>query len=660
MVKLPKWVIPDKFPALFDHDSATVIEMTAKLYGAMNGLIDDYNTFVERINAEIEAFEVSMTKDYDTFIISMRQEFQDFIDTIELKVKAQDKTITDKFNDQNEVLINSVKAQDAKIANAISQQNLVISDAVDYMKLNLVQSLNSVIDDMKDNGEFSAEVEKVFNGLVNDVTVLNNRVNTLTALPEGSTVGDAELIDIRNGKNGKVYTTAGEAVRGQFGEVSERIGNITEITKNLANITTIRLGEIWNTYPDANRACLYVDVLPNTTYSVSFDGGDFEGIYLVEKSSSESTTDIRNTALVNNTTFTTHENTNVVVVSFNKTNVSKTDFNHFWIQIEENNFVTPYLPHEVASDKFVRDCVIDYVTPEMFGAYGDGEHDDYEAIKTAMGTGRKVVFTANKKYYVSKTLLMGGKPVYLDGNNCTILSGATTRVFSVSVANHSHGIESTEHRVTIKNFKIDCINVETGLEVLSARQSVFENLTFINVRKTAVYYESGYENTFKDIYVYGIAPYCVGFLVDGGDSTFENLYGYDVDIFVRTSGTNVYNNLHAWIHTASRYENSIFFDIQSGNQRINSCFFDTYRRCLVVRNQSSYILLNDVYVFINPNVISAGECYFFYYTDALNSFNAVVASGYLNGNTAMTCNFTNEDSFKGKKSDLLVAWHFNM
>jgi len=313
----------------------------------------------------------------------------------------------------------------------------------------------------------------------------------------------------------------------------------------------------------------------------------------------------------------------------------------------------------VASDKFVRDCVIDYVTPEMFGAYGDGVHDDYEAIKTAIETGRKVVFTANKKYYVSQTIVIGGKPVYLDGNNCTILSGSTTRVFNVSVAYNSHGIQSTESKIIIKNFKFDCINVEIGLEVLSARQSVFENLTFVNVRKTAVYYASGYENTFKDIYVYGIAPYCVGFLVDGGDSIFENLFGFDVDIFIRTSGTNVYNNLHAWMYTASRYENSIFFDIIGGNQRINSCYFDTYRRCLVVRNQSSYILLNDVYLFINPNRVNEGECYLFYYTDALNSFNAVVASGYLNGNTNMTCKFTNEAEFKGKKSDLLVMWHFD-
>lgn len=49
-----------------------------------------------------------------------------------------------------------------------------------------------------------------------DVTVLEERMNTFTALPEGSTTGDAELVDIRVAVDGCVYETAGESVRKQF------------------------------------------------------------------------------------------------------------------------------------------------------------------------------------------------------------------------------------------------------------------------------------------------------------------------------------------------------------------------------------------------------------------------------------------------------------
>lgn len=47
-----------------------------------------------------------------------------------------------------------------------------------------------------------------------------------------------------------------------------------------------------------------------------------------------------------------------------------------------------------------------YVTPEMFGATGDGIHDDYSAIQQAMDTKKPVVFT--NEYFVSETLLVKG------------------------------------------------------------------------------------------------------------------------------------------------------------------------------------------------------------------------------------------------------------
>ena len=45
-----------------------------------------------------------------------------------------------------------------------------------------------------------------------DIATTNARIDTFTALTEGSTTGDAELIDARN-VNGKTYTNIGGAIR---------------------------------------------------------------------------------------------------------------------------------------------------------------------------------------------------------------------------------------------------------------------------------------------------------------------------------------------------------------------------------------------------------------------------------------------------------------
>ena len=58
--------------------------------------------------------------------------------------------------------------------------------------------------------------------------VARQRIDNLSKLEPGSTTGDAELRDIRIGYDGTEYETAGEAVRGQIGSLSEDINNITE------------------------------------------------------------------------------------------------------------------------------------------------------------------------------------------------------------------------------------------------------------------------------------------------------------------------------------------------------------------------------------------------------------------------------------------------
>lgn len=190
MINLPHWCITDDNPAFYDLESKTALEQTARVYAAMRNLIDDYNGFVDKINTEIKNFEDGSRTDFDVFTKDLRQEFQDFIDVINLKY---------------------------------SNQNNILNNAVDYMKTNLSSSISALLEEYRENGSLTNDILFAFNDLVTKINALNKRVSTFESLEEGSTTGDAELIDIRNSYDGITYDNAGDCVRAQGNDFNNRL-----------------------------------------------------------------------------------------------------------------------------------------------------------------------------------------------------------------------------------------------------------------------------------------------------------------------------------------------------------------------------------------------------------------------------------------------------
>lgn len=67
----------------------------------------------------------------------------------------------------------------------------------------------------------------------NQIAVERARIDSLASLTEGSTTGDAELQDIRVGYDGYTWPSAGDAVRGQIGQLEDQIETLGD---NLFNV----------------------------------------------------------------------------------------------------------------------------------------------------------------------------------------------------------------------------------------------------------------------------------------------------------------------------------------------------------------------------------------------------------------------------------------
>lgn len=109
--------------------------------------------------------------------------------------------------------------------------------------------------------------------LEDEIAVERARISNLAKLNEGSTTGDAELADIRVGANGKIYDTAGDAVRGQIGTIGTELHSYLTSGKNLVDIKKVTYGY---------RLMASGEIVAHPSYAISdyIDCADFSSYFL--------------------------------------------------------------------------------------------------------------------------------------------------------------------------------------------------------------------------------------------------------------------------------------------------------------------------------------------------------------------------------------------
>lgn len=86
------------------------------------------------------------------------------------------------------------------------------------------ESVSTVVSDVQD---YTAGLSEQINRNTSAIEANSARIDSIIALPDGSTTADAELLDIRTGYNGIEYLSAGDAVRTQVENVNNKLIDIT-------------------------------------------------------------------------------------------------------------------------------------------------------------------------------------------------------------------------------------------------------------------------------------------------------------------------------------------------------------------------------------------------------------------------------------------------
>lgn len=236
------------------------------------------------------------------------------------------------------------------------------------------------------------------------------------------------------------------------------------------------------------------------------------------------------------------------------------------------------------------------VTPEQFGAIGNGIFDDTTALQNAIDycilNGKQLKCQNGKTYCISNTLDLSNTNIcMLDFNWATIKA---IKIMDYMFKFDGSANVKNDVKTLLKNIVIDCNNKAGGLNLIYSYKFTFENFMIKNCQTTAIWIQKGGAFVCQNGTIIGdCTPDSRGIYNQTSDCHFNEIVIVDMKKCIFNGGTNFYNKVHGWL--TNKVANSIFFTHFAGFGSLTQCQCDTYETGYLLRTSYDLSLVACTY-----------------------------------------------------------------